>query len=737
MDLSMLKTQIMTMFMMKSASKPGETSTNDIFTILYTMMMMNLVEWAFRQVPVFMEYGRKYVEDRLAKKKDAWKPLIDAHNKQKQILTTVTLTRVYKEGEKANDRIDNVYVEKVDAVLDYICNLDNARHIRMDVRYSLNGSEEIELSPNLRAKIKTNGSNDQSSTEILLYSTVMKLGEIRAWIDEIHSAYVAEKNNKLGNKIFYFNELVTEPTVITDMSMKENPKQIYRWDNMPKMLTFTMNEFRTSKSFSNVYGHHVDELKERLDLFVNHPDWYFDRGIPYSLGIMLHGIPGAGKTSTIKAIARDTNRHIFNLSLRPYTTQRQLTNLFYNETVHVQNYDGGKQTLKIPLNKRVYVIEDIDCLTDVVLDRSITKEPLAANKEGEAVTLSFLLNLLDGVLETPGRILVITSNYPDKLDRAFVRPGRIDVRIEFKHADREFIQDMINKFYTTSLPIDQIPETIENQFTPAEVMESMCNNFKSPKGALEYLVKKLAQKKAKEEEMASGTRLEDLGFTLETVSQPSQPAHADSLEVDQSTPASLMAEPPKLVVLEEVAKTAETAKKEMPSETKPESEREPEPEKTDEPKKSEKIMPQDKTFCLMCENWYDQNNELAFEEHRFAACLRTPPKLLLPHDEMKKLPMPQKRFKFSMSWECDNDHNELQSTRCAICKLKMKEAEKAETIKIQKIMEQSALGFQDSSWDSAMFENAIMPEGAGGWVPGQPREGEQRSQIDLNQMSGR
>jgi hypothetical protein len=47
MELGHLKTQIMTMFMMKSSSKPGESGNNDIFAILYSMMMLNLVELAF------------------------------------------------------------------------------------------------------------------------------------------------------------------------------------------------------------------------------------------------------------------------------------------------------------------------------------------------------------------------------------------------------------------------------------------------------------------------------------------------------------------------------------------------------------------------------------------------------------------------------------------------------------------------------------------------------------------
>jgi hypothetical protein len=732
MDLGMLKTQIMTMFMMKSAApgKPGEShnNNNDIFMILYSMIMINFIEWLFRQAPIVTEYAKAYLTERFNKKKNAWQPLLDAHKKSKETINSITMTRLYKDGEKPADRIDNAVVEKIDAVLDFICALDAARHVRMDVRFSLNSTEEIDIMPLLKAKIKQSGSGNESSTELILYSTVLKVSDIRAWIDEIHTNYVAEKNNKLGNKIFYFNEIVYEPTVMADMSGKDGPKQVYRWDNMPKMLTFNMNEFKTSKSFGNVYGHHVDELKERLDLFVNHPDWYMDRGIPYSLGIMLHGVPGAGKTSTIKAIAKDTNRHIFNLSLRPYTTQRQLTNLFFNETVHVQTYDGGKQTLKIPLNKRVYVIEDIDCLTDVVLDRALTKEPLAANKEGEAVTLSFLLNLLDGVLETPGRILVITSNYPDKLDKAFVRPGRIDVRIEFRYADREFILDMLNKFYTTKMALSDVPVEIVDAFTPAEVMESMCNNFKSPNGALSYLVKKLAAKKAKEEEMASGTRLEDLGLEVETVAEAVTVTDAAGVApepiVGNETPRAdtpiPSADPPVLTVTEDEVPTAEPKEEHKKQQPPPQQ------------------IVSSKHCCAMCNNWYDLSTPGAQAEHEFAICLRQPPKLITsPMEYPLRKEGPREWRSYGVSWNCPYDHQEFDSKHCKICKPKRAEAENKQIFEMQRIQQAGLMGPQDDLWGAASFMDAVIPEGAGGWMPGQPREGEQRSQVDLNSAAGR
>jgi DNA polymerase III delta prime subunit len=693
MDLTQLKTQVLTMFMMKSSSQPAKNGFGDIFTMIYSMLLMNMVEQALKYLPAISVAFQTWAKERWGKNKPKWMPLDDKPSKEKEIINSVTMTRTYPKGEKT-DRADNVYVEKVDAVLDYICALDNARHVRMDTRYSLNSTEEIELTPLLKARVKQSAlSEDGSSTELIVYSTVLKVSEIRAWVDEVHDHYVAEKNNKLGNKIYYFNELTTEPIMMSDMSVTP-PRMVYKWDNMPKMLTFNMNEFRTSKSFTNVYGHHVDELKERLDLFVNHPDWYMERGIPHSLGIMLHGVPGAGKTSTIKAIARDTHRHIFNLSLRPYTTQRQLTNLFFNETVVVNNYDGGKQTLKIPLNKRVYVIEDIDCLTDVVLDRGAEARTATAQKDGDAVTLSFLLNLLDGVLETPGRILVITSNYPERLDRALVRPGRIDVKIEFGYANRTFILDMINKFYDASMTIEDIPETIADRFTPAEVMESMCANFKNSAAALTHLAKKANANKlleAEEAEEVDRTSLKALGIIVET---PEQPAPAILYNEIVGSP-----EKPTLVVKNELV--------------------------SDRPTNSF-------ATCDVCKNTYNSNYLAAVEEHANGKCAIEKPTFITNKPD---IPIVKKKYEYDYKGKtirCGIDHGPtptaiLSCTNCSV----VSSAYDKELV-AEKTLVSMMFGGSDDKWGTAMFEDVVIPEGAGGRMPWEC--GGIRSEVDLNMV---
>lgn len=473
MDLNLLKAQVSALMLLKS--NPEKGSYGDLWMLIGSVVLISGVEYLFRNMTQVTKWCSRSAPEQLNQ------PLIVDNDD----VYSVTLVRNYED-----QKVTTEMIEKVDAVIEFISNLETTKHVALDGRYSIANDCEIEVTDEISAKVHQ--VQNKNITEVALFSDTLTVPAIRRWIDKIHEEYIYEKSNRLGHRTFYFAEIPTEPPRDTTFIREEgaDPTEIrWRFDNAPKTLTFNMNEFQTSKSFSNVYGSHVSELRERLSIFVDHAEWYELRGIPHTLGIMLHGIPGAGKTSTIKAIAKDTGRHIFSLALRPYTTCKQLTSLFYDETVHVTGTDGTQQTFRIPLNKRVYVIEDIDCLTDIVLERSA--EPKKKSQHNETLTLSFLLNLLDGVLETPGRILVITSNYPERIDKALIRPGRIDVKVEFKHADKQFILDMLNHFYECDKQPDDIPTALADRFTPAEVMEAMAMHFKDPDAAIAHLKSKV------------------------------------------------------------------------------------------------------------------------------------------------------------------------------------------------------------------------------------------------------
>jgi SpoVK/Ycf46/Vps4 family AAA+-type ATPase len=157
----------------------------------------------------------------------------------------------------------------------------------------------------------------------------------------------------------------------------------------------------------------------------------------------------------------------------------------------------------IPVRERLYVIEDIDAMGDTVLERK-WKNPVPEEKkkpagdawmqakleeeeENEPLDLSFLLNLLDGTLEASGRILCISSNFPERIDKALIRPGRIDMIVHFRKCNREILQEMVNSFYDKELP-DWTTDALNYKWSPAEVNQILFRNFKDPEKAIKELV---------------------------------------------------------------------------------------------------------------------------------------------------------------------------------------------------------------------------------------------------------
>jgi chaperone BCS1 len=152
--------------------------------------------------------------------------------------------------------------------------------------------------------------------------------------------------------------------------------------------------------------------KERIfadvEKFLGNKEWYRKRGIPYHRGYLLSGPPGSGKTSMIDAIASKFTLSINAINLASIKDDDMLMDAF----------------LSLPPNA-IIALEDIDCI-QASHDRKETKKG-----KDTGVTLGGLLNCLDGIVTPDGAIVIMTSNYPEKLDDALVRPGRADVKETF------------------------------------------------------------------------------------------------------------------------------------------------------------------------------------------------------------------------------------------------------------------------------------------------------------------
>ncbi|KAG7898813.1 hypothetical protein KL907_005167 [Ogataea polymorpha] len=164
----------------------------------------------------------------------------------------------------------------------------------------------------------------------------------------------------------------------------------------------------------------IKDVKE----FLQSGKWYHDRGIPYRRGYLLYGPPGSGKTSFIQALAGelDYNIAILNIS-EPNLTDDRLAYLMNN----------------IP-ERTILLLEDIDAAFN-------KREQNREQGYVAGVTFSGLLNALDGVASADEILTFMTTNHPQKLDPALLRPGRIDYKVLIDNATNYQIQQMFLRFY--------------------------------------------------------------------------------------------------------------------------------------------------------------------------------------------------------------------------------------------------------------------------------------------------
>ncbi|KAI2641287.1 P-loop containing nucleoside triphosphate hydrolase protein [Xylaria nigripes] len=159
--------------------------------------------------------------------------------------------------------------------------------------------------------------------------------------------------------------------------------------------------------------------------------FYGEHGIPYRRGYLLHGPPGCGKSSLSLALAG-----FFGLDL--YIVN--LSSVYGNQLV----------ILFSMLPARCFVLlEDIDAVglareEDLDMDFKSHRNP-----PQQPCSFSSLLNVLDGVASQEGRVVIMTSNFPEKLDEALVRPGRIDVRVFMGHISRLGAEQMFMRMMRT------------------------------------------------------------------------------------------------------------------------------------------------------------------------------------------------------------------------------------------------------------------------------------------------
>jgi hypothetical protein len=209
------------------------------------------------------------------------------------------------------------------------------------------------------------------------------------------------------------------------------------------------------------------------------------------LGILLYGPPGTGKTGTISAIANMLERDIVLINFTEITTKKELDKILdFNQ-----------------YNNNIYVFDEIDFILDVIdkvvpTENKIDYQSLLLVSEGDErkqilemaksnrglksdkIDMVYLLQKLDGIESGENRCIIATTNNPQKLNSALIRPGRFDIKLCLSHCTSQMCKDILSNYYNHKKDNDNVEKKLEtfdfpeNKYSPLQLM-NMAMSHKS------------------------------------------------------------------------------------------------------------------------------------------------------------------------------------------------------------------------------------------------------------------
>jgi mitochondrial chaperone BCS1 len=268
--------------------------------------------------------------------------------------------------------------------------------------------------------------------------------------------------NMFGRNHTLMEKLCVE---VVKYNKKDDETNVYCWhqDMWQLMSQHTKRNFDTislPKGTKTKIKKHIKDFKDKKS-------WYTQNGIPYRTGILLYGPPGTGKTSLIKAISSFLDKSLYVLNLNSMSDKTLTAALSFVPK-------GG-----------IIAIEDIDACG--LKNRKTKVETSETELLFNDLTLSGVLNAIDGISSSDDRILISTTNYIERLDDALIRPGRFDLKIKIDFMTKEILTEYLLRFFPG--PIDLTSVNLIKNISPSTVQQLVFENLDN----LDNLIHKLTK----------------------------------------------------------------------------------------------------------------------------------------------------------------------------------------------------------------------------------------------------
>ncbi|KIM99654.1 hypothetical protein OIDMADRAFT_165810 [Oidiodendron maius Zn] len=260
------------------------------------------------------------------------------------------------------------------------------------------------------------------------------------------------------------------------------PKDLRRWGGRGAWVKIAERPCRPMKTVVLDEKRKMDVLAD-INEYLNPVTarWYANRGIPYRRGYLFYGPPGTGKTSLTFALAGvfGLDIHVVSL-LEPTLTEEELGMLFTNLPprciVLLEDIDTAGLMRNDPESDDAKKKAEVDPANTELNVATLTKALKKAHESDEdrkkGISLSGLLNIIDGVASHEGRVLVMTTNRPENLDDALIRPGRVDHQVSFSNANQHQAKELFERMYANDLPRTRLqPSATQNGPIPARPLE--------------------------------------------------------------------------------------------------------------------------------------------------------------------------------------------------------------------------------------------------------------------------